>query len=351
MLSPDGKIMVQRHSGRARKCGRSARGKPPRHRMAALKHRSRYRRINRSGQHRFAAVAADAKTAATWAYDGKITIWNLQTGKTANTIKAGYPVRPGIALSPDGKRVVAFKDGLKQWDTDSGKEMGTFTIPNERIDYMDKVRFPPDGKTLIGVSNRALLLWNVEGVEYRQSIPLQDTVASRNAFAASPDGKTLAIAERDKRLQLLDVTTGKELGKLPGPARPATSPGLTTANPPPPAMAVFASGTWRASCNQKVNDNEVTEDPRCDGDRGPEQGDGHPGHLRDQRGHAEGLLRPRGEEAADGVQERVRFADPGRPQAREEVNRARSELTPRYILSLMRNWAETHQRRTVRSPT
>jgi uncharacterized protein (TIGR03067 family) len=55
---------------------------------------------------------------------------------------------------------------------------------------------------------------------------------------------------------------------------------------------------------------------------GPEQGGGHAGHLRDQRGHAEGLLRPRGEEAADGAQERVRLADFRRPQAREEVNQS-----------------------------
>ena len=61
---------------------------------------------------------------------------------------------------------------------------------------------------------------------------------------------------------------------------------------------------------------QVTEDHRCDNGRGPAQGDGHAGHLRDRRGHAESLLRPRRQDAADGVQKPARFEElRQRPQA------------------------------------
>src|SRR5205085_702591 len=153
--------------------------------------------------------------------------------------------------------------------------------------------FSPDGKTLAGrTSDAGASLWDVEAGKERHRIkapPLPDrarvpVAAVRNGGAPgmtfSPDGKTLAVAGRDRQARVHDAANGKELYALGEPSAPiatgavpvalagaiGAAPELRTLafSPDSKRIATAAGGTvrmWSAATGKEI--------PLSDGHQGP----------------------------------------------------------------------------------
>jgi WD40 repeat protein len=72
----------------------------------------------------------------------------------------------------------------------------------------------------MAVCHKTLTLWDIKTGKVTQTITLKTAATTRTAFAISPNGKMIAIAERDENLRIVDITTGKDLADCRWSSRP-----------------------------------------------------------------------------------------------------------------------------------
>jgi len=158
-----------------------------------------------------AQFSRDGKLVVTASQDGKVQVWNADTGEAV-----GQPMQHPSAVysaqfSPDGKWVVTgAEDGKVQvWSAETGKAVGQ---PMQHRSAVDSVQFSPDGKWVVTASrDRTAQVWNVEtGKAVGQ--PMQHKEAVRSA-QFSPDGKRVVTASEDKRARVWDAATGEAVGQ------------------------------------------------------------------------------------------------------------------------------------------
>jgi RNA polymerase sigma factor (sigma-70 family) len=132
-----------------------------------------------------------------------------------------------FAFSPDGKRLAsAGRDRLvRVWDTATGEEVRRLAGHKE---YAYSVAFSPDGKLLASGDVLNAHLWDLATGRKLRTFPGFDGgkdfkrpdwrggLVGIHALAFSPDGKTLAVGEGDRRISLWDVATGRRLRRLEG---------------------------------------------------------------------------------------------------------------------------------------
>ena len=160
------------------------------------------------------AVSPDGKTIASAAYD--VRLWDAATGKQG--LQLPVTNASTLAFSPDGKTLaVGARDGkLTTWDVATGKPAVKFEGHTNQI---TSLAFSPDGKMLASASeDKSLKLWDVATGKLSVNVPYGEAFVM--AVAWSPDGKTLAVGIssgfHDTEVALLDAATGKPAGKLPG---------------------------------------------------------------------------------------------------------------------------------------
>jgi len=143
-----------------------------------------------------AAVSRDGQLLATGSYDGKVQIWDLDTGRQIGDPLTGV-VQPisSVAFSPDRLTLASGSAGgtVRLWDVATGAPIGD-QLPGftgARVLYL---AFSPEGASLAaGAEDGTARLWDV-----KSRVPIGSTL-SRHAepiqsIAFSPDGRTLATS-------------------------------------------------------------------------------------------------------------------------------------------------------------
>jgi WD40 repeat protein len=161
-------------------------------------------------------------------------LFDAETGKELRKLKAENPAGPnrvvfgggagsGIAFSHDGK-IIATPDleldnnkvvaFVTYFDTASGKELRRLELPNSAITAL---AFSPDGKMFAHtISNKVHLREADTGKEIRQFV----ANAAANLMVFSPDSQTLAVKSRDQVVRLYETATGKLTHTLGQPILP-----------------------------------------------------------------------------------------------------------------------------------
>ncbi|WP_318699320.1 MULTISPECIES: WD40 repeat domain-containing protein [unclassified Roseofilum] len=180
--------------------------------------RERQRFYGHQGPVYSVSYSPDGKTLASGGSDGKIKLWNLETGAKITTLTGHQKLVSSLSYSPDGKTLASgSSDGtIKLWDAGTGKELTTLTGD---LGSVRSLSYSLDGKTLAsagleatvsGHSDAMIKLWDVETGEALTTLT-GDRMMS-NSY--SPDGKTLASGTYDGTIKLWDAGTGKELTTL-----------------------------------------------------------------------------------------------------------------------------------------
>jgi WD40 repeat protein len=86
-------------------------------------------------------------------------VWDAVSGAEVLTLPGDGPVL-GVAISPDGKRIISgsMAGTVKVWDSATGTEFMTLVVGNR--DDVSSVAFSPDGKTIAaGCFGNIIKLW------------------------------------------------------------------------------------------------------------------------------------------------------------------------------------------------
>jgi len=140
----------------------------------------------------------------------QIRIWETATGKELQAFSHKPGLIRALTFSPNGQLLACGENTgvITLWDVATGKEKPGF---HRHTTEVTAVGFRPHSGTVLATrSNHAIHLWELaSGRELRQ-IP----ASYGTPWAFSPDGRSVASTD-DSSLFVLDVTTGKELLKVP----------------------------------------------------------------------------------------------------------------------------------------
>jgi WD40 repeat protein len=165
----------------------------------------------------------DGKTLVVAMQDGS-RVFDVETGKETLHIPNEDGYFYSLAISPDGKRLLAGASGKPQivknpdgtarfvstgltvrlWDLSSGKQL-LKNVLNEG--WISQVAFTPDGKNFAAITQETrptVRLWDTNSGDETRVI--EGLPARAHCFAFSPDGKKLAIGLEDTTALIYDLT-------------------------------------------------------------------------------------------------------------------------------------------------
>lgn len=133
------------------------------------------------------ALNRSGSVLATGASDGKVTLWETQTGQKLREFNGHQYAVESLAFSPDEKALASASDDntVQLVDLETGQirlNLTEFSSP------IWAVRFTPDGKALVTANEDGLKLWDAATGAALRTFSSEDTFYS---VALAPDGKTL----------------------------------------------------------------------------------------------------------------------------------------------------------------
>ncbi len=174
------------------------------------------------------SFSPDEKFLASAGRDGTVKLWKLD-GTLVKTLEGNQNSVISFSFSPDGKFLAsASLDGtIRLWSLDGQLIKTIYAYKGD----VYSVSFSPDGKTLaIAGRYRSVKFWDVKtGVEIRTLLGYDNTPQGYyydnwvDSISFSPEGKTLATADRYGTVKLWDVKTGMEIRTLLGHSGAVTS--------------------------------------------------------------------------------------------------------------------------------
>jgi WD40 repeat protein len=136
-------------------------------------------------------------------FDGKIHVWDLQTGKGLRTFDTGQKAVLDIALHPDGQRLASagFDHTIKIWDPRTGDLKRTLRGHRGPV---AGICFDPHGDRLASCSgDETVKIWDVMTGEELLTLPARLGSLKRVVF--SPQGTRLAAVGSQRRVRIWEA--------------------------------------------------------------------------------------------------------------------------------------------------
>ncbi len=165
-------------------------------------------------------VSPDGTVVASTDTDGRLLLWNLESGEIAHEIHHAAPVND-VDFSPDGRLVAAAVGGetsrghwdsdnsVRLWDVASGQ---LYAVLKRHRDWVMHAKFSADGRIAAAIDYRKRLYgWDIND----QQIVLDQPGATAIALTGGDD--VAAVAHTDaNHIQLLNPQTGTVQNELAG---------------------------------------------------------------------------------------------------------------------------------------
>jgi len=160
-------------------------------------------------------IAAGCGIASSDQVKGQLLVWEVATGRMVSDQEVSVGGVNSLAFSPDGKRIaLACKDLVELWDVTPPRKVRAI---KGHEGWVNGVAFSPDGKTLATAGwDKVIRLWDPESGNLLLTIDKHN--GSVSAVKFSPDGRRLASASADHTLRVWERSNGHELLTLRGHA-------------------------------------------------------------------------------------------------------------------------------------
>lgn len=165
------------------------------------------------------SFSPDGKKIASANGDGTVVLWNAEDGAPLTVMSTGSSRVWSVAFAPKEKLVVSGgEDGkVRLWNSDNGKQVRSFEGLNRNA---SSVCFSPDGSKIAAADMEDSIRQNVPKPDgLNDTIRIWEVATGKeltvfrtpltHSIAFSPDGKTLASADRAGTVHLWNVEDGK----------------------------------------------------------------------------------------------------------------------------------------------
>lgn len=164
-----------------------------------------------------ACFSGDAKKVVIAESGEKVKIWNVANGKEILTLTGCGQSVSVVALSHDGNYIATGPGAgkIRIWDAATGKELTSFNMGDAEI---TTIIFDRDNKRIMMGTRKGILTARTfpGGRKLKKWTTLNLRGKSVSAIAFSPDAKYVVSAGGDNTLRLRDVKTGRLLSVLTG---------------------------------------------------------------------------------------------------------------------------------------
>jgi WD40 repeat protein len=154
------------------------------------------------------AYAPDGATLAVGQQDGRITLWDVTTGRMRSALSGHIDFVASLAYAPDGETLASSGGDrcVRLWDPKTGRER--FAIPGQASTVVP-LSFSPDGRflALADQVSPVVRLWMIAAGLECERAALRGTEGSVVAVAISPDGTTLVTADLRGQITCWDLAT------------------------------------------------------------------------------------------------------------------------------------------------
>jgi outer membrane protein OmpA-like peptidoglycan-associated protein len=138
-------------------------------------------------------VGPQAGTVATWSYDGKVNLWNVQQGRVTKTFQVSNPEQYSAAsFSKDGKLLVTgvggpAANGAKVWDVATGREVANLSGHGQTVRI---TRFSPTENLIAtGSYDVSIKLWKLKETDVPVVKKEPEPVVAKNESKPQPKPK------------------------------------------------------------------------------------------------------------------------------------------------------------------
>jgi WD40 repeat protein len=160
-------------------------------------------RIVTGGITRGLSVSDDGKLVAV-ALEHGVEVYDPAGARKSFVRPSESPDLGSVAFSPDGKRLATGETKVSVLATEGGGARATGTGHAARVEAL---AWGVEGRFLVsGSGDRTVRIWDARTGESRGVFTLENSSVEVFAVALSPDGKTLAAADRGDHLGLWDVS-------------------------------------------------------------------------------------------------------------------------------------------------
>jgi eukaryotic-like serine/threonine-protein kinase len=183
------------------------------------------------------AVSPDGKRIVSGSYDQTVKVWDAATGQLTRTLK-GH-TSGVVCVAFDGRRVVSgSEDGMiKVWDAATGQE--TLTLRGQ-TGQVNPAALSPDGKRIASASADATVrVWDATTGE--ETLTLKGHTGQVRCVAFSSDGKHIVSGSDDTTVKVWDAATGQENRTFRGQTGVVSSVAFS------PDGRRVVSGSWDAT--------------------------------------------------------------------------------------------------------
>lgn len=158
------------------------------------------------------AFDPDGTVLAVGCDDGSVRFWDVRARTRIGLVPSHTSGVRTIAYSPDGRwMATGGEEGtVRLWDAASRTPQG-LALTDEKCGSVTALAFDSSGVLVAGCGEGAVLVWDVRSHRLLRNL-IPSGSGSVSSIAISPNANTVGVG-RDREMVLLDMGTGKPLGK------------------------------------------------------------------------------------------------------------------------------------------